>query len=147
MINRLRIILEQPEYSALIKLSGQEVRSPADQVVVIVRNELVRCGAAGRKVAIWTRHKKNRLRLPSRQRRSEMTKTNTLSPKPNDSASLPAELREIYDLLAAYGRKVRLAAIANGEQQKQANYQRMIADANEFISRMEKEEKRNGKSA
>jgi len=42
MINRLRIILEQPEYSALIKLSGQEVRSPADQVVVIVRNELVR---------------------------------------------------------------------------------------------------------
>lgn len=44
MINRLRIILEQPEYSALIKLSGQEVRSPADQVVVIVRNELVRCG-------------------------------------------------------------------------------------------------------
>lgn len=44
MINRLRIILEQPEYSALIKLSGQEVRSPADQVVVIVRNELVRRG-------------------------------------------------------------------------------------------------------
>jgi len=49
-----------------------------------------------------------------------MTKTNTLTPKPNGTASLPAELREIYDLLAAYGRKVRLAAIANGEQQKQA---------------------------
>ena len=44
MINRLRIILEQPEYSALIKLSGQEVRSPSDQVVVIVRNELIRRG-------------------------------------------------------------------------------------------------------
>jgi len=44
MINRLRIILEQPEYSALINLSGQEVRSPADQVVVIVRNELIRRG-------------------------------------------------------------------------------------------------------
>jgi hypothetical protein len=44
MINRLRIILEQPEYSALIQLSGQEVRSPADQVVVIVRYELVRRG-------------------------------------------------------------------------------------------------------
>jgi len=76
-----------------------------------------------------------------------MTKTNTLSSKPNDTACLPAELREILDLLAAYGRKVRLAAQANGEQQKQANYQRMIADANEFLSRMEKEEKRNGKSA
>jgi hypothetical protein len=36
MINRLRIILEQPEYSALIKLSVQEVRSPADHVVVIL---------------------------------------------------------------------------------------------------------------
>ncbi len=44
MINRLRIILEQPEYSALIKLSGREVRNPADQVVVIVRNELIRLG-------------------------------------------------------------------------------------------------------
>jgi len=44
MINRLRIILEQPEYSALLKLSGQEVRNPSDQVVVIVRNELVRLG-------------------------------------------------------------------------------------------------------
>ena len=76
-----------------------------------------------------------------------MTKTNTLTPKPNGTASLPAELREIYDLLATYGRKVRLAAIANGEQQKQANYQRMITDANEFLSRMEKEEKQNGKCA
>lgn len=44
MINRLRIILEQPEYSALIKLSGQEVRNPSDQIVVIVRNELIRRG-------------------------------------------------------------------------------------------------------
>jgi len=44
MINRLRIILEQPEYSALITLSGQEVRNPEDQVVVIVRNELIRRG-------------------------------------------------------------------------------------------------------
>lgn len=76
-----------------------------------------------------------------------MTKTNTLTPKPNGTASLLAELREIYDLLAAYGRKVRLAAIANGEHQKQANYQRMIIYANEFLSRMEEEEKQNGKSA
>ena len=44
-----------------------------------------------------------------------MTKTNTLTPKPNGTASLPAELREIYDLLAAYGRKVRLAAEGPGQ--------------------------------
>ena len=55
-----------------------------------------------------------------------MTKTNTLTPKSNGTASLPAELREIYDLLAAYGRKVRLAAIANGEQQKQADHTEKI---------------------
>jgi hypothetical protein len=76
-----------------------------------------------------------------------MTKTNTLSSKPNDNAYLPAELREIFDLLAAYGRKVRLAADANGEQHKLSNYQRMITDANEFFVRMEKEEKRNDKPA
>jgi len=33
-------------------------------------------------------------------------------------------------------------SLANGEQQKQANYQRMIADANEFLSRMEKKRTR-----
>jgi hypothetical protein len=67
--------------------------------------------------------------------------------KSNDTAHLPAELREILDLLAAYGRKMRLAAEANGEQQKKSNYQKVIAEANEFLSRMEKEEKHNGKSA
>jgi len=47
-----------------------------------------------------------------------MTKMHIITPKPADAAYLPAELREIFDLLAAYGRKVRLAAEATGEQQK-----------------------------
>lgn len=70
-----------------------------------------------------------------------------LSSKSKDTAHLPTELREILDLLAAYGRKMRLAAEANGEQQKKLNYQKVIAEANEFLSRMEREEKHNGKSA
>ena len=87
MINRIRIILEQPEYSALIQLSAQEIRTPADQIIVIVRNELIRRGLllAGK--------------LP-------------FGPNLNSVAEmdhLPAELLEIADLLAAYGRKIRIA--------------------------------------
>lgn len=70
-----------------------------------------------------------------------------LSSKSKDTVHLPTELREILDLLAAYGRKMRLAAEANGEQQKKLTYQKVIAEANEFLSRMEKEEKHNGRSA
>ena len=44
MLNRLKILLEQPEYSALIHLAEQELRTPADQVRLIVRLELVRRG-------------------------------------------------------------------------------------------------------
>jgi len=76
-----------------------------------------------------------------------MANTTSLSSKSNEAAHLPAELREILDLLAAYGRKMRLAAEANGEQQKKLTYQKVIAEANEFLSRMEKEEKHNGRSA
>ena len=87
MINRIRIILEQPEYSALIQLSGQEIRTPADQVVVIVRGELIRRGL-----------------LPA----------DKLPYGPDlisvdEVAHLPEELLEIADLLAAYGRKIRIA--------------------------------------
>ena len=87
MINRIRIILEQPEYSALIQLSAQEIRNPADQVVAIVRNELVRRGL-----------------LPADKL--------PYGPDLNSVAEmdhLPAELLEIADLLAAYGRKIRIA--------------------------------------
>jgi len=44
MLNCLKVLLEQPEYSALIHLSEREMRTPADQVRLIVRLELVRRG-------------------------------------------------------------------------------------------------------
>lgn len=44
MLNCLKVLFEQPEYSALIHLSEREMRTPADQVRLIVRLELVRCG-------------------------------------------------------------------------------------------------------
>ena len=44
MLNSLKILLEQPEYSALIQLSEREMRTPADQVRLILRQELVRRG-------------------------------------------------------------------------------------------------------
>ena len=87
MINRIRIILEQPEYSALIQLSAQEIRTPADQVVVIVRNELIRRGL-----------------LPADKLPYGPDLYNVA-----EMAHLPEELLEIADLLAAYGRKIRIA--------------------------------------
>ncbi len=44
MLNRLNILLEQPEYSALIHLAEKELRTPADQVRLIVRLDLIRRG-------------------------------------------------------------------------------------------------------
>ena len=44
MLNCLKVLFEQPEYSALIHLSEREMRTPADQVRLIVRLELVRRG-------------------------------------------------------------------------------------------------------
>jgi hypothetical protein len=44
MLNRLKILLEQPEYSALIHLAEQELRTPADQARLIVRLDLIRRG-------------------------------------------------------------------------------------------------------
>lgn len=44
MINRLKILLDQPEYTALLKLSEQELRNPADQARLLVRHELIRLG-------------------------------------------------------------------------------------------------------
>jgi len=42
MINRLKILLDQPEFTALLKLSEQELRNPADQARLLVRQELIR---------------------------------------------------------------------------------------------------------
>lgn len=44
MINRLKILLNQPEYTALLKLAEQELRNPADQARLLVRLELIRLG-------------------------------------------------------------------------------------------------------
>lgn len=41
---RLTIFFEEPEAQGLMTLSQRELRAPRDQVVLIVRNELVRLG-------------------------------------------------------------------------------------------------------
>ena len=42
MVNRLTVTLEQPEYAALLDVAIAELRSPADQVRYILRQELER---------------------------------------------------------------------------------------------------------
>jgi hypothetical protein len=44
MVNRLKLTLEQAEYSALVKAALAELRNPADQARYIVRQELQRRG-------------------------------------------------------------------------------------------------------
>ncbi len=44
MLNRLKVILDQPEYSALLQVAIEELRSPDDQVRYMVRQELMRRG-------------------------------------------------------------------------------------------------------
>jgi len=121
MINRIRIILEQPEYSALIQLSAQEIRTPADQVVVIVRNELVRRGL-----------------LPADKLPYGPDQISV-----DEMAYLPEELCEIADLLSAYGKKIRLTIKAMDEKHRQSNSIKNSAKVNNLPDSMEKEEQRN----
>ena len=44
MINRLTIVLEQPEYSGLLEISTKELRQPQDQARYIIQRELVKRG-------------------------------------------------------------------------------------------------------
>ncbi|MCL7454082.1 MAG: hypothetical protein M8467_13645 [Anaerolineae bacterium] len=44
MINRLTVILEQPEYAALLETAMTELRTPPDQLRHILRLELERRG-------------------------------------------------------------------------------------------------------
>ena len=44
MVTRLKLVLEQPEYSALLKVAVIELRNPSDQARFIVRKELERRG-------------------------------------------------------------------------------------------------------
>jgi len=59
-----------------------------------------------------------------------------VTPKPADTAFLPAELREILNMLAAYGRKARLNADASGRQQ--SDYQKAITEVNAFLDGIDK---------
>jgi hypothetical protein len=121
MINRIRIILEQPEYSALIHLSAQEIRNPADQVVVIVRRELIRCGLLPAD------------KLPYGPDLNSVAET----------AHLPEELCEIADLLSAYGRKIRLTISSMDEKHRQSNCIKNNSKVNDLPDSIEKEEQRN----
>ncbi|RLC96637.1 MAG: hypothetical protein DRI77_08315 [Chloroflexi bacterium] len=44
MVNRVVVTLEQPEYSALLKVARVELRDPRDQLRYILRCELERRG-------------------------------------------------------------------------------------------------------
>ena len=43
-MNRLRILLDQPEFNALLRLSDLELRNPADEVRLLIRLELIQRG-------------------------------------------------------------------------------------------------------
>ena len=60
-----------------------------------------------------------------------------VTPKPAETAYLPAELREIFDLLAAYGRKARLHIETTNEQMQQ-DFQKVIAESYEFLDGINK---------
>jgi hypothetical protein len=44
MVNRIKLTLEQDEYSALLKMAVSELRNPPDQARHILRQELSRRG-------------------------------------------------------------------------------------------------------
>ena len=44
MVTRLKLALEQYEYSALLQIARTELRNPVDQVHHILRQELIRRG-------------------------------------------------------------------------------------------------------
>jgi len=121
MINRIRIILEQPEYSALIQLSAQEIRTPADQIVVIVRNELIRNGL-----------------LPA----DKLPYGPDLSIV-DETAHLPAELREIAELLSTYGHKIRVAINAIEEEHRRSNCIKKNSEVNDRQNNVESKGKLN----
>jgi len=56
IVTRLRIPLEQEEFSALVKISVDELRSPVDQARHIIRKELERRGLLNAKAMIDQAH-------------------------------------------------------------------------------------------
>lgn len=48
MVNRLKLTLEQDEYSALLKMALEELRNPSDQARFIIREEALQRGLLDR---------------------------------------------------------------------------------------------------
>jgi hypothetical protein len=44
VVNRIKLVLDQDEYSALLKVAISELRNPADQARHILRQDLLRRG-------------------------------------------------------------------------------------------------------
>ena len=44
MVTRIRVVLDQPEYSGLLRIAEKELRNPSDQLRHILRLELRRRG-------------------------------------------------------------------------------------------------------
>lgn len=44
MVNRLTVVLEQPEYSGLLEMAISELRTPQEQLRYLLRQELKRRG-------------------------------------------------------------------------------------------------------
>lgn len=44
MVNRLKLVLDQPEYSALLKMSLSELRQPSEQIRYLLREKLIEDG-------------------------------------------------------------------------------------------------------
>ncbi len=58
MIQRIKVMFEEPEIKALYKLCDIELRNPMDQIRKIVRQELIRQGLLATDLHIWSEEEK-----------------------------------------------------------------------------------------
>lgn len=58
MIQRIKVLFEEPELKALYKLCDLELRNPMDQIRKIVRQELIRQGLLTTDLHIWSEEEK-----------------------------------------------------------------------------------------
>ncbi len=58
MIQRIKVMFEEPEIKALYKLCDIELRNPMDQIRKIVRQELIRQGLLTTDLHIWSEEEK-----------------------------------------------------------------------------------------
>lgn len=59
MIQRIKVLFEEPELKALYKLCDLELRNPMDQIRKIVRQELIRQGLLTTDLRIWSEEEKS----------------------------------------------------------------------------------------